>query len=155
MLIAAFCSLVACAEKIVIEDVSIDFPVGWRVERDGASIVSASPHSDMTRLPNLSVQIYRRSQSGQLAECQTEKIRETFFFPEILQKSTFSARVRVDGFTEYAGIAVFEGESGSTHAAMRLLCSQWGIAYLSIIYEQDDEAMLQQLDEVAKSVRWN
>jgi hypothetical protein len=155
MLIASCCSLAACATKIAIEDVSIELPARWYVERDGASIVSASPNSDMTRLPNLSVQIYRRSQPDQPTECQTETIREAFFFPVLLQNSTFSARVRSDGLTEYAGIAIFDGEGGSTHAAMRLLCSQRGIAYLSMIYEQDDETMLQQLDKVAKSVRWN
>lgn len=155
LLIAAFCGLVACATKIAIEDVSIDLPAGWHVERDGASIVSASPNSDMTQLPNLSIQIYRRLRPDQPTECQTEKIREAFFFPNNLKKSTFRARLQADGFTEYAGIAIFEDKGDSTHVAMRVLCSQQRIAYLSIFYEKDEEAMLQHLEKVARSIRWN
>lgn len=155
LLIAAFCGLVACATKIEIEDVSIDLPAGWHIERDGASIVEASPNRDMTQLPNLSIQIYRRSRSYQPTECHTEKIRETFFFPNKLKKPTFRAKLRADGFTEYAGIAVFDDKGDSTHAAMRVLCSQQGIAYLGIFYEKNEEAMLQLLEKVTKSVRWN
>ena len=149
--------LVACATKVTVEEVTVDIPASWKVERTSMRVLTVRRHSDPNTYPVLSIESIPLTPTERLAQCQPDNIRAAFFFPALLKPASFTMKEQSNGVIDYSGIGTFKSEEGTWQLAMRLLCLQNGIVYFGVYYENEneEEPMLWILNKIVKSVRWN
>ncbi|CAK0762563.1 formylglycine-generating enzyme [Gammaproteobacteria bacterium] len=106
----------------------------------------------------LNVQICERTDSRCDMPCEHEKIRENYFYfaADATGPFEFTERQRSDGSVEYGVSGTPKGQDSGVaqQIASSVICSESGIAFLTLISEEPLEAVKRQLDQTLSTVRW-
>ena len=147
-------NLAACAAQTAVGRLVVDVPHKWHIKNEGPGSFTASPKDDMG-LPVLNVQTCERTESRCATPCEADKIRANFFyFAADAGRFEFTERQRSDGSMEYGVSGTVGEQDGVTQIASNVICSERGIAFLSLMSKEPREAVKCQLELTVSTVRW-
>lgn len=103
----------------------------------------------------LNVQACERTESRCATPCEADKIRANFFyFAADAGRFEFTERQRSDGSMEFGASGSVGEQDGATQIASSVICSERGIAFLSLMSKEPREAVKRQLELMVSTARW-
>src|SRR6185295_10551920 len=128
-------SLQSCATTTTVGNVQFDVPRGWYAKSEGDGI-AASPDPNLG-LQSLSALACERTDPACNTPCDAAKVQANYFFISPKDgNATFSQRPWVNGGTDFGVVGTLPAEQGSLGVSSRVLCSQRGIVFLSLISKE-------------------
>jgi len=145
-------SLLSCATPATTGNVRFEVPRGWYTKSEGDGL-AASPDPNLG-LPLLSVEACERTDPACSTPCDATKVQANFFFFSTADgQFTFSQRPWADGGVDFGVIGTIPAEGGAVQVSSRVLCSDRGIVFLSLMSKGSLE-QLSLLQSIVETVRW-
>ena len=147
-------NVTACAAQTTVGELVVDVPPKWYVKNESPDSLAASPKADMG-LPLLNVQTCERTASRCATPCEAAKIRANFFYFAVdAGRFESTERQRSDGSMEFGVSGSIGEQDGVAQIASTVICSERGIAFLSLMSKEPREAVKRQLERMASTARW-